>query len=143
MGAPRIYELTEEQQFEAIEMALNCQPYRKIAKVLGFKHDTDLENYRKRNPLFEERLRTAREFGLEELAHSVLSLVDDYENPNQARAKFEAIKWYVGVMDPVKYGQKIDVNITQTIDISGAIERANERVAIDVTPKLNGIDDIT
>lgn len=143
MGCPAlITELTPEQEEIALNEAINCKPYSKIAKLLGFTNDMAFLKYRRANPFFEERLQATRTHAFEELAYSVLELVDKYADPQQARAQLDAIKNFLAWMEPQKYGQRLDLNITQTLDIAGAIERAKQHAEIDITPKRNTIGDL-
>lgn len=119
-------------ELHAIKLAGDLVPFRKIAKELGFNSDTEFDNYRKRYPIFEQSLKTAREYGTEELAFSVLTVVDRYENANHARAQIDAIKWVCAAMNPQVYGQRIDLTVTQAIDISGLIDASNRRIMRDV-----------
>lgn len=86
------------------------------------------------DPLFAEDIKNARLHACEALADNVLTIADDYSDPQQARIKLESVSKYLGWMDPSRYGNRIDIAVTQTIDIAGAIERATQRIAIDVTP---------
>lgn len=133
MSTPeRYYPRIDETR--ACQLAGECMPFSNVAKALGFKEPWEFEEYRKKYPIFDQHLKTARDYGLEDLAFSVLGIVDLYDNANHARAKIDAIKWLCAVMNPQIYGQRIDLTVTQAIDISGLIDASNRRIMRDVIP---------
>lgn len=126
-GIPDTHTLTDEQQEIALELVLSNKTHSQIAKQLGFTTDMQFWRYRQRHPLFEQELKSVRQFAAEILADSTLTLVDDYPNPLQARVKFEIIKWVCATRYPEVYGERLDVNVNQTIDIGGALAAALAR----------------
>ena len=137
-----ISKLTAEQEEMALNAALECKSLGNIAKLLGFTSDMTFYRYCKNNTPFYDALKATRSQAYEELAYSVLAIVDEYLDPQQARVKLECIKNFLAWMDPAKYGNRVDVNVTQTIDIAGAIALARRRVELDVTPVLSDIEDL-
>ena len=132
MGVMKIREMQANQDL-ILELICNGKTITDIQKQLSINPRTWWETLQQ-DPLFQERMSLARAHAADLMADTVLTLADDYENPHQGRLKFEIISRYLSWMQPQKFGQKLDMTITQTIDIAGAIERATQRVVLDVAP---------
>lgn len=82
------------------------------------------------NGNFTARLSRARNIGLASRADSLLDDLD-VEEPNVPllRLKSDNTRFYLTVHRPEKYSPRVDVNVTQTLDLQGAINDANARLA--------------
>lgn len=87
----------------------------------------------------------AQEMRADLLADEVLSIADNAEiDPQRARNMIDARRWRTKTLNPKVYGERIDLNVTQTVDILGTLQEARARIArpiydqqpemIDVTP---------
>jgi len=97
-----------------------------------------------------ERYARAREGLLDAMVDQVLSLADapvpvldngatDPGMVRQRQLQIDARKWILSKLAPNKYGDRLDVSVTDTrISISGALQAAQARLVdvIDVTPRL-------
>lgn len=131
--------MTREQKELAIRLAAEGATITKIADELLISH-YDLWQYRQHNPSFANIFDDARQEGLEYLAEGLLTAHEDIADVQKARLKSENTRWYLSKAKPKKYGDRIDLNVTQTIDISNALSEAKERAALpirDVTPRAN------
>lgn len=134
---PKI-ELTESQKETAIKMAAEGKKLREIEEYLGVDAATFMR-IKKRDPSFAVEISQARNEALEKLADDLITIVDDYQDTNKARVKSDNIKWVLSKRKSEIYGDRLDVNLTQTVDISGALADARARLSRDVTPQLPAI----
>lgn len=74
--------------------------------------------------------RRAQEARAEVLADEVISISDEERDAQRARNRIDARKWYASKMQPQKYGDRLDLNITQPIDISFALAEAKRRAML-------------
>lgn len=129
-------QLTEEQKKLAIDMAAEGKSITQIVDSLCVSNHQFLM-LRQNDPVFSESFERARHEGLEHIADNLLVVADEYADVQRARLKSDNAKWLLSKRKPKIYGDKIDVNINQTIDISGALSEAKQRALPirDVTPK--------
>ncbi len=87
------------------------------------------------NPLFSEMYNRAQFVKAELLVDEAIDIADNSDDAMKARNQIDIRKWYASKIIPQKFGEKIDINITQNVDVKGAIEEAKKRVRV-VTPSL-------
>lgn len=125
--------ITEEQQEVACSMATEGKLIKNIRAHLGY----DSNQWYKimaAYPLFAQKLNHARIIGYTEIAESVLGIPEEYCDPQQGRVALECKKVFLGWMDPAKYGNRIDLHVTQTLDITAALESSRRRLERSVEP---------
>ncbi len=135
--------LTPEEEEYAINESLKGSSLANIAKTLNFSDVSKLLRYRERNPEFNKRVKDARILGCDILEDEMLAVADVYGSPHMARVKLEALKNVLGYRNPAVYGQRIDLNVNQTVSIKANIDAAGGRLAgllRDVTPIDKDID---
>lgn len=98
-----------------------------------------LNKQRLKDPNLDTRLMHAQRLGMDSLAEMALKIPDEYEDTNRARLKVDTIKWYLAKRKPEVYGDRIDVNINQTVDIGGALTEARNRTVVEVSKKEVGL----
>lgn len=72
----------------------------------------------------------AEKFIADVLAEEIISIADTEENYGKARNQIDARKWLAGKRAPKKYGDRIDVNVEGSIDLTHAIDAASKRIAL-------------
>lgn len=72
----------------------------------------------------------AEKYNADVLAEEIISIADSEENYGKARNQIDARKWLAGKRAPKKYGDRIDVNVEGSIDLSAAIDAASKRIAL-------------
>ena len=103
-----------------------------ICKDMGVARRS-LWDYRQSNPLFEQRLVRALEEGAHAMVDSTVEIADDTTiDAHRARNRINARQWAVERRYRKTYGQHVDLNITERIDISGALIEARRRVSLPV-----------
>lgn len=118
--------LTQEQIETAMNMALDGKPIVSILEAICLDSRSFWE-YKQQDPLFQNDFEQARLEGLEMLADQLITIVDEYQDVQKARAKSDNYKWLLSKRKPQIYGDKIDVNVNQTVDIGGALKEARQR----------------
>lgn len=84
------------------------------------------------------RYSLARENKADMLAEEIIDIADTDPDPNSARIRVETRRWYASKLRPKVYGDKIDVNINQTVDISAALsdaQKRREKLISEIPPK--------
>ncbi len=89
-------------------------------------------------PLLDEQYARAQMSQAENFAEEIIEIADTEENPQKARNQIDARKWFASKVKPNKFGDRIDLNINQTVDLKGALTDARSRVreVLDISPKL-------
>lgn len=75
---------------------------------------------------FAEQRNLARAAAAEALESELLTAPKQYE-PGRARVITENIRWLLSKWQPATYGDKLELNVNQTVDISQAIEQGRAR----------------
>lgn len=128
--------LTTEQIERAVELAREGKTHTQVADELC----VDLKwllKYRSNDPIFNQRYTQARLDSSEVMEDEIKTAHDDYADPQRGRLKADNYKWVLSKRLPKVYGDRIDVNLTQQVDISGALEEAKMRTVIDVSDVSN------
>jgi hypothetical protein len=118
--------------YKAIAEALSCSPRR-------------LRVLRQENPDFDKTLLQAREDGYFALADSLLTIYDDHpdEDANKIRGRSDNIKWYLSRLFARVFGDKIDITLTEKVDIRGSLNEALARSVRVINPpelSINPLD---
>lgn len=77
---------------------------------------------------FSAQYARAREGQADTLADELVEIADEEPDPQRARVRIDARKWYASKLQPKKYGDKLDMNVTATTDFAQRLIRARERV---------------
>lgn len=72
----------------------------------------------------------AQEACAESLAGEIIDISDNETDPQRARNRVDARKWYASKLRPSKFGDRIDVNVTQIVDIGAALAEAKARIEL-------------
>jgi hypothetical protein len=121
-------ELSEEEQELALVMCIDRKSFTAIARALDFPNDMAFVRYRKAHPSFDTALKTARGDRCEYLEDDLLAVADGGYDGKVARVKMDSICKLLAFSNPGKYGQRVDVNVTQSLDLSGVLAAANARL---------------
>lgn len=72
----------------------------------------------------------AQESCAESLAGEIIDISDNESDPQRARNRIDARKWYASKLRPSKFGDRIDLNVTQIVDIGAALAEAKARIEL-------------
>lgn len=88
------------------------------------------------HPGLMERYDDARKARTEIQVEEMLSISDEEQDLMRAKLQIDTRRWIASKMNPSRYGDRIDVHTTHTLDISDRLLAARRRVAdaLDVTP---------
>jgi hypothetical protein len=104
------------------------KPLRSIAQVMGctIRH---LQRLLTRDTEFNQAMLRARMSGNQIIADEILTLADDHveADPQWLRVKADNMKWYLKVMQPAIFGDKIQMQV-EHVDLKGALIEARTRV---------------
>lgn len=126
--------MTQEQLDLAIELAAKGEPLRAIIDGI-MTSEIGFWLYRQQHPDFSIRYEQARQEGLEHLADGLITAHKDEVDVQRARLKSDNAKWLLSKRKPNIYGDKVDIHVSQTIDISDALREAKARAL-----PLNSVD---
>lgn len=124
--------LSDAQEDMAVDMILNLDTMSSIQKKLGFKTRQLFSKYLADNPIFLQKIEAAKALTCAFLEDELLTCAQDYPK-DISRVKMESIARVLKYRDPKKYGDKLDMSVTHTIDIAGSLDKADKRM-LDVTP---------
>jgi hypothetical protein len=122
-------QLTEEQRALALKLAAEGEPVQVILEALSLGH-YEFWIARQEDDRFAMAFIQARQEGLEAVADTLLTLADQMPDVQRARLKSENIRWILSKRKPYVYGDRIDVNVTNTVDVASALLEAKNRAAL-------------
>ncbi len=121
------------QREEALAAAADGLLRRQVAAMMGVSQQA-FNKYLLRNQDFGAALREAELVGAECYLDRVREYIDGLGDPNQpvdvllARVRLDNMFRWLAVRFPRQYGAKLSLDVTHTVDIRGAIDRARQRV---------------
>lgn len=81
-------------------------------------------------PQLSQAYGRAQQSRAEVLAQEIIEIADGDDDPQKARNRVQVRQWLASKFNPRKYGERLDVNIEQRIDISAVLAEARARVAL-------------
>lgn len=121
--------LDEKTKDLILNLAINGEPLQRILSAIEMRH-RDFHNALQQDVLFLSEYERARSEGLEVLADSLILIPEDVQDVQKAKLKSDNIKFLLSKRKPMTYGDRIDVNLTQTVDIGSALDAARSRILI-------------
>ncbi len=91
------------------------------------------------NDAYYQAYMRAQQAKAEVLADEIIEISDTEPDPNRARVMVDSRKWYASKIRPDKYGDRIDLNVTQSIDIAAAIKSAKDRICYSAATQIPSI----
>lgn len=135
-----ILAMTIMDQRIVLECAAQGLSLQKIAAAAGCSH-THIFDWCRKDAAFAAAFAEARAQGLEVRADELLDMADDpAADVMRLRVKAENYRWLLSKRKPKEYGDRLDVNVAQTVDITLALNDARRRLArpldvLDVVPR--------
>ena len=124
------YPLTPELAQRACDLAIQGVALADIAKEC-FVSEPVFTLWRRKYPLFSRHLELAREVGMDTLVEKMPAIALDPDvTSHRARIWVDAIKFRAERKYRKTYGQNIDVQLTERVDIGGALIEARKRAML-------------
>lgn len=126
MAGPKTFSLIEQD--DIVERVAQGQKMAEIAalyrvKLNDFKRLAHLESP------FYERIINAQKIAVETALEAIPGMIESEEQFQRAKLKADHAWRMAAKRYPEVYGDRIDVNINNKIDLSDVLQTANERVA--------------
>ena len=131
-----VADLGEDRLETAYNLACEGRPVKHIIAALGISQ-RQYFRLKQKDASFAQAVARARAEGFDNIADDILTLVDDdlfVTDPQTLKLKADNMKWYLGVMNPARYGMRTTVAV-EFVDIGAALSEAKGRACIDVTPQ--------
>lgn len=126
MNYPMIVNEKREQLFRVINAILDGASLRSAVKAEGL----DIHTFADRLQTDKEaaqRYARSQELRGDVLADDIIAIADSDEDPAKARNQITARQWLAGKLNK-RYGDRIDLNVTATLDISSTLSEARARM---------------
>lgn len=117
----------EQKAIDVINAMYQGIPLRKAIEDLFDGSVHKFYDILESTPAIGEMYGRAQQSRSELMAEEIILISDTESCPQTARNRIDARKWYASKMKPNKYGDKIDITVNQTVDISGALAEARAR----------------
>lgn len=135
----KLERLTEEVELMACEAIANGDSFKAVSEKMGLTQG-QLVTYRRLFPDFQMRVAEAKESLCEDLEDDLLQIPHKYDKDTAKLLSANTIK-YLEFNNPKRYSPRQQFDMSVTIDIAGALDRAEQRVidvvATNVVPLLN------
>ena len=144
MGAVK-FAPTPEQEDAILAAVADGQGVGQVCELFGVCTDT-LRQYRKRNPDFaaryEEALEHSADSAMDALGDMAMEMIKNPSLPSVARAResaFRMLAFWIARRHPAKYGDKLDMRVTQQLDMRQVMALADARLAALRLPDVHSI----
>lgn len=111
---------------QAIALVYEGQLISHVLEMLGMSAQVFHETIA-RTPELTDSYRRAKAAYAEQVANEVIHIADTEEDAQKARNRIQARQWFASKVSPRDWGDRMDINVTQTIDIGSALMDARAR----------------
>jgi len=118
------------KQDDILRLAANGTPIAQIEKLCDISWET-IARFAIKDPLFAKKWTENRSIGADKIADQLLTVYDEAQTVADAmiaRGRSENIRTIVGWRNPARYGPKLNVEVSHTIDLTKALEQADTRL---------------
>jgi hypothetical protein len=98
-------------------------------------HPMDFANYIYDSPEAYDKYMRVRSMRTEIQVDDLVRIADEDPDPHRARIRIDTRKWIASKMNPKLYGEKLDVNVNQTVDIASILTEARARAVTELTQR--------
>jgi hypothetical protein len=119
----------------AIAAIYDGEDLRTVLKDIGLprKRFYDVLNS---TPELDAQYTRAKQCRAEEMANEIVEIADSEPDAQKARNRIDARKWFASKVLSKIYGDRLDVNVTQTVDIGQALADARARALRPMSDQL-------
>lgn len=116
------------EQLEAVLIAITeGESVKRACEGVGIRYWT-FNHLVTVTPELEILYLQAQRASAEAMAQDIKDIADNEPDAARARNRMMARQWYSSKLLPNKYGERLDINLTQVVDVGGAIEAGRQRV---------------
>lgn len=119
--------VTRDHVYQTLHGIAEGNSLADMAKSLNIKVKT-LYDAIKRDPVTAAEYERVRELQADVEADEIKHIADTELCPQTARNRIDVRKWRAAKFQPKRFGDKLDLTVTQTVDLSGALAEARSRV---------------
>ena len=124
--------LTLEERIEKvkqfIELVVDIPPKQALESV-GLTYG-QMYKITQTYPVLAECYARARVALVEKYVDESVEIADTEPNPLKARVRIETRQWIASKLIPKTYGDRLDLNVSHTVDVAGALSNAKARANI-------------
>jgi len=95
---------------------------RDICREDGMPAEPTVYQWLAKYPEFAEMYARTREQRAHMVAEEIIKIADTEDDPNTARVRIDARKWWCGKANAKHYGERIDQNVNHTLTLPAAFE---------------------
>ena len=125
--ANRIARLSPDAEEKALDLMLEGKKLDVIAKGIGLKSKDALVRYLANYPEFASQFEATKQARAIDLEEQYLHCLNDL-SVDAAKVQTGILAQYLKWLNPKKYADKQQIDLSVTVDISGSIERAAKRI---------------
>lgn len=126
-GSNKVY--SPETAALAVKLVSEGKGYKQISEAIGIDIQT-LAAWRVKYPSFDQEFTRAQETGFDVEADSLNEIAETETDVQRARLKCDNIKWRLARRAAHKYGDRIDVNVSGSVDLTAALTDARIRAQL-------------
>lgn len=133
---------------EVIARLINGETLQSICESDHIPSQFTIYNWMTANASFAEVYTRARIAQADTFADQVIEIADTERDPQKARNRIAARQWLARVVNPKRYGEKLELNINEKPSLKDALHAANERIQRPVhdqqdTQQLQSVDPVS
>lgn len=121
-------EYSEELAAKICEQLASGRTLSSICKAPGMPSRVAVWKWSKRYPEFRDEMTRARLAGADILADETVDIADTEDDPQRAKNRIEARRWLAGVINPRRYGPRLDLNVSESPNVGEALREARNRL---------------
>lgn len=88
----------------------------------------DFFEYTNKNTANQLLYDRAQQIKSEGYAEEINDIADNAQDPAKARLQIDSRRWYASKIKPEKFGERLDINVSKTIDIRAAMLEGRNRM---------------
>lgn len=115
---------------------LETATVREICELDGMPSRDTFYSWVSKYPEFADMYARAREVRAHLVAEEIIYIADTEEDPNKARVRIDARKWWVGKANAKHYGERMIADVNHTLTIPQAFEDYIRSIAQDRDAKV-------
>lgn len=100
-----------------------------ICRDEAMPHKVTVTRWLTSQPGFSELMTHARDAHADWRADEVIDIADSEPDPQRARVKVDARKWAAKVLNPQRYGDKLDLNVNERPRVGDVLAAARARLS--------------